>query len=140
LPKDQPDAVINDSDTVKNTSYLILSNADRYPIIVNRIRNQLRILTFESKTLHELLNILKQRLDETRNKENKEDLAELWTKYHIYAREIEQQIEDHTTVIATYEFEHKAATYTTSINERLTQFNRMINEVRTQLDSQLDNI
>ena len=64
------------------------------------------------RTLHENLNILKQRLDETRITENKEDLAELWTKYHIYAREIEQQIEDYTTVIATYEFEHKTSTYT----------------------------
>lgn len=53
------------------------------------------------RTLHENLNILKQRLDETRITENKKDLAELWTKYHIYAREIEQQIEDYTTVIAT---------------------------------------
>ena len=92
------------------------------------------------RTLHENLNILKQRLDETRITENKEDLAELWTKYHIYAREIEQQIEDYTTVIATYEFEHKISTYTISINERLTQLNRMINVVRTQLDFQLDNI
>lgn len=137
--KDQPNPV-NGSSATNITSFSPPSGTDRYLIIVNRIRNQLRLLQFESKTLHEILNILKQRLDETRSPENKEDLAELWTKYHLYTREIDQKIEDHATVIATYEFEQKAATHTADINKRLTRLNRMINTARTQLESQLDNI
>ena len=140
LPKDQPNSIHDDSDTANNNDYPILSNADRYPISVNNIRNKLRLLQFESKTLHEILNILKQRLDETRNVDNKEDLAELWTKYHMYVRDLEQKIEHHTAILATYEFEQKVAIHTTGINERLTRLNRMIDAVRIQLESQRDNI
>lgn len=140
MPKDQQHHVNNGSHNIKNTSYMNerAANAVKYPIIMDRVQNQLRLLQFETKTLHEILNILKQRLDETRNTGNKEDLAQLWTKYHVHLRELEQQIEDHTIVIAAYQFEQKTAIHTTLLNDRLARFNHMINTMRTQLESSKD--
>ena len=111
------------------------SNSATYLENVHRARNQLRLLQCESQTLTEILQLLKNRLDEARDSRNKEDLAQLWTKYHVSHLAIKQRIEEYATVIATYQFEMKHAIQHSRIRARVNQMSSIIDVLYTKFES-----
>ena len=127
----------NGSKTAEQLNYL-KTNSAIYFDNVNHARNQLRLLQCESQTLNEILQLLKNRLDEARDSRNKKDLAQLWTKYHVNHLAIKQLIADYTTVIVTYQFDRENASQFSQIRARVDQMSGIIDALYTRLESSND--
>lgn len=134
MTADQQPHIKNGSKTAEGPNYKTTNSTSQLEI-VNHARNQLRLLRCESQTLNEILQILKNRLDEARDTRNKEDLAQLWAKYHVSHLTIKQLIEEYTTVIATYQFVMSNAIQSTQIRVRVDQMNSTIDTLYTKLES-----
>jgi hypothetical protein len=137
MTADQQPHPNNGSKTAEHINYL-KSNSASFFENVNHARNQLQLLQCESQTLNEILQLLKNRLDEARDSRNKEDLAQLWTKYHVNHLAIKQLIADYTTVIATYQFDRENASQFSQIRARVDQMSGIIDELYSRLESSND--
>jgi len=137
MTADQQPHPNNGSKTAEHINYL-KSNSASFFENVNHARNQLQLLQCESQTLNEILQLLKNRLDEARDSRNKEDLAQLWIKYHVNHLAIKQLIADYTTVIATYQFDRENASQFSQIRARVDQMSGIIDALYSRLESSND--
>jgi hypothetical protein len=134
LTADQQPYPNNGSKTAEFTHFKT-TNSATYLQSVNQACIHLRRLQCESQTLNEILQLLKNRLDEARESRNREDLAQLWTKYYMSYLGIKQLIADYATLIATFHFEIENAKQSSQIRARVDQMSSIIDALYTRLES-----